>query len=53
MVREGFEDIAPFDAADFKEFMDKAKKLHVKIHQITDYEKYELDDFNGIKTKDI
>lgn len=31
LIREGIEEIYPFDTAEFKEFLEKAKKMHSKL----------------------
>ena len=31
LIRENLEDIQPFDINDFKEYIEKARKLHTKI----------------------
>jgi hypothetical protein len=53
LIREGFEDILPFDVVEFREYLDKAKKIHYKLRIINDFEAYDLDHTNGLRTKDI
>ncbi len=38
---------------EFKEYLEKVKKINQKIRIINDFEAYELDSQNGIKSKDI
>lgn len=53
LVREGFEELQPFDIAEFKEYFDKVKKLHSKLRMIYEFEAYDLDPNNNLKSKDI
>eukprot|EP00347_Sterkiella_histriomuscorum_P004756 403359225 len=53
LLREGFEEIQPFDINDFKEYVDKARKIYQKIRQINDFEVYDLDHTNNLRTKDV
>ena len=43
LIREGFEELAPFDVQEFKEYVEKMRKMHLKLRQIYDFELYELD----------
>jgi hypothetical protein len=38
---------------DFKEYLDKVRKLHAKIRQIYDFQAYDLDHTSSLKTRDI
>jgi len=53
LLREGFEEIHPFDINDFKEYLEKAKKIHHKLRLIHDFEGYDLDSANNLRSKDI
>jgi len=45
--------VVPFDVSEFKEYLDKVKKIHYKIRSINDFQAYDLDHHNGIRTRDI
>ncbi len=53
LLRERLEELQPFDTLEFKEYHEKLKKLYAKIRQIYDFEAYDLDPNNSLKTKDI
>ena len=53
MIKEGFEEIVAFDVNEFKEYIDKVKKIHHKIKIISEFEAYDLDPANSLRTKDI
>ena len=52
-MRERFEELQPFDTVEFKEYHEKIKKLYAKIRQIYDFEAYDLDPNNSLRTRDI
>ena len=39
--------------AEFREYVEKVRKLHSKIRQIYDFDAYDLDHTNSLKTRDI
>ena len=43
----------PFDVNDFKELLEKAKKIHQKLRLINDFEAYDLDAATSLRTKDV
>ena len=53
LLRERLEELHPFDTVEFKEYHEKIKKLYAKIRQIYDFEAYDLDPTNNLRTKDI
>ncbi|TNV72481.1 hypothetical protein FGO68_gene66 [Halteria grandinella] len=53
LIRENLEELYPFDINDFKEYLDKVRKLHLKIKQIYDFQGYDLDPGNNLKTRDL
>jgi hypothetical protein len=53
LIRENFEEIQPFDISEFKEYLEKVRKLHLKVRQIYDFPSYEMDPLNSLKTRDI
>ncbi len=53
LIREGFEELAPFDISEFKEYVEKMKKIHQKLRSIYEFEMYDLDPQNNLHTKDI
>lgn len=53
LLRERLEELHPFDTVEFKEYHEKIKKLYAKTRQIYDFEAYDLDPTNNLRTKDI
>ncbi|CDW78932.1 UNKNOWN [Stylonychia lemnae] len=53
LIREGFEEIQPFDMNEFKDYVEKVKKINNKIRMIYEFQAYDLDPNNSLRSKDI
>ena len=53
LIREGFEELNGFDITEFKEYVEKMRKMHSKIRQIYDFEMYDLDHSNNLRQSDL
>jgi hypothetical protein len=53
LIREGYEEVLPFDLNEFKEHMEKVKKVHNRLRSIQDFDMYKYENGNGLSAKEI